>query len=379
MRAPGTTVLEAVLRRDRAAVIGALIAVVAIAWSWILIGAGTGMTVGMTLESGMPGMAMMMEPATWTFGYATLMFVMWWVMMAAMMLPGAAPILLLFARVNRKEKAGGRPFVPTGIFAVGYLVAWGGFSLLATGLQWEFDQLGWLSPMMAATSYWLGSAILLAAGVWQLTPVKAVCLRHCRSPMSFLVQNWRPGRTGALRMGLQHGGYCLGCCWFLMGLLFFGGVMNLFWIIGLAGYILLEKSIPIGSWIGRIAGVGIAAWGVLMLVTMTLTIAAPNDYRFETVEVRATEPGKTTVLVRLIHLPNKKPIAGAVVLDAKTDMGPSGMAAMSGKVTQSTPDPSGLYGFLAETSMAGKWELILTAKVQGEAGQITGKLSYDAK
>ena len=115
-------------------------------------------------------MAGMMVPAAWTLGYAGLMFVMWWTMMAAMMLPSAAPILLLFARVNRNQKAGGRPFVPAGIFAAGYLVAWGGFSALATVLQWELEQLGLLSPMMATTSYWLGSAILLAAGVWQLTP-----------------------------------------------------------------------------------------------------------------------------------------------------------------------------------------------------------------
>jgi predicted metal-binding membrane protein len=155
--------------------------------------------------------------------------------------------------------------VPTGIFAAGYLTAWGGFSALATGLQWELEQLDLLSPMMVTTSYWVGGAILIAAGVWQLTPVKGVCLRHCRSPLSFLVQSWRPGRLGALRMGLEHGTYCLGCCWFLMGLLFFGGIMNLYWIAGLAGFILLEKTIPMGHWFGRIAGVAAAAWGVLML------------------------------------------------------------------------------------------------------------------
>jgi hypothetical protein len=147
------------------------------------------------------------------------------------------------------------------------------------------EQLGLLSPMMATTSYWLGSAILLAAGVWQLTPIKSICLRHCRSPMGFLVQRWRPGRLGAFRMGLEHGSYCLGCCWFLMGLLFFGGIMNLFWIIGLAIFILLEKTIPMGSWIGRIVGFGVAGWGAVMFATTTLTIAAPDEYRFEAAEV----------------------------------------------------------------------------------------------
>ncbi|MGH7094995.1 MAG: DUF2182 domain-containing protein, partial [Stellaceae bacterium] len=219
---------------------------------------------------GKPGMAGMMVPAVWTLGYAGLMFVMWWVMMAAMMLPSAAPILLLFARVNRNQKEGGRPFIPTGIFAAGYLTAWGGFSVLATGLQWASERLGLLSPMMTATSYWLGGAILLAAGVWQLTPMKHMCLRHCRSPLGFLMGNWRPGRLGAFRMGLVHGSYCLGCCWFLMGLLFFGGVMNLYWIAGLAAFVLFEKTIPMGSWIARIAGIGFVIWGVSLVTVTTL-------------------------------------------------------------------------------------------------------------
>ena len=380
MAAPDTTVLEAVLRRDRAVVVAALVAVITIAWIWILLGAGTGMTaMRMVLRSGVPGMAGMMVPAEWTLGYAGLMFVMWCAMMAAMMLPSAAPILLLFARANRNERAGGRPFIPTGIFAAGYLAAWGGFSALATGLQWELQRLGLLSPMMATTSYWLGSAILLAAGVWQLTPIKTICLRHCRSPMGFLVQSWHPGRPGAFRMGLEHGTYCLGCCWFLMGLLFFGGIMNLFWIIGLAGFVLLEKTTPMGSWIGRIVGIGVAVWGGLMLANTTLTTAAPNDYRFEAAEVEASGPGKTRVVVRLVHVPDKKPIDGAVILESKTNMGPSGMGEMSGKVTATPSDQTGLYRFLIETGMAGKWELILTAKVRGEGGPVTGKITYDAK
>jgi len=198
------TVLEAVLRRDRRVAAAALIAVIAMAWLWILLGAGTGMSaMDMILGPSPDGMASMMAPAVWTVGYAGVMFTMWWVMMAAMMLPSAAPILLLFARINRKQKSAGRPFIPTGIFAAGYLVAWGAFSALATGLQWALERLGLLSPMMVTTSYWLGGAILLTAGVWQLTPIKGICLRHCRSPMGFLVQSWRPGRSGALRMGLE--------------------------------------------------------------------------------------------------------------------------------------------------------------------------------
>ena len=275
MTAADATVLESVLRRDRMVVIAALVGVIAIAWIWLLLGAGLGMSaVSMTRGTGMPavtempGMAdKMMAPAVWTPGYALLMFAMWWVMMAAMMLPSAAPMLLLFARVNRTERARERPYVPTGIFGAGYLAAWGGFSALAAGLQWGLERLGLLSPMMTTTSYRLGGAILIAAGLWQLTPVKGACLRHCRSPMSFIAHGWRPGWLGAFRMGLEHGAYCLGCCWFLMGLLFFGGVMNLFWIGGLAAFVLLEKTIPMGHWLARIAGVGVTAWGVLMLAT----------------------------------------------------------------------------------------------------------------
>src|SRR5208282_3505411 len=180
MTASDVTVLESVSRRDRLLVTAALVGVIAIAWIWVLLGAGLGMSAGgMTRGSGMPGMTdMMMAPAVWTPGYALLMFAMWWVMMAAKMLP--------FARVNRTERARERPFVPTGIFGAGYLAAWGGFSALATGLQWELERLGLLSPMMTTTSYRLGGAILIAAGLWQLTPVKGACLRHCRSPLSFI-------------------------------------------------------------------------------------------------------------------------------------------------------------------------------------------------
>ena len=207
-----------------------------------------------------------MTPAVWTPAYAALIFSMWWIMMIAMMLPSAAPMLLLFARVNRKEKAGGQPYVPTVIFAGGYVSAWGAFSAITAGLQWGLERFGLLS-MMASTSVWLGGAILIAAGVWQLTPIKNVCLRHCRSPLSFLSGSWRPGRLGAFRMGLEHGAYCLGCCWFLMGLLFFGGIMNLYWIAGLALFVLIEKTIPMGHWIARAAGAGLIGWGIVLLAT----------------------------------------------------------------------------------------------------------------
>jgi predicted metal-binding membrane protein len=208
--------------------------------------------------------------AIWTLPYAAVMFAMWWVMMVAMMLPGAAPILLLFARINRSEKSRARPYVPTALFAAGYLAVWGAFSLIATTLQWGLDRLGVLSPILATTEARLGGAILIAAGAWQLTPVKRICLHHCRTPLSFLLNHWRPGRWGAVRMGLGHGAYCFGCCWFLMTLLFVGGIMDLYWVAALSLFILLEKTTSVGSCLGKIAGVLLAAAGVAIMVASTI-------------------------------------------------------------------------------------------------------------
>ena len=198
-------------------------------------------------------------------GYAVLMFFMWWAMMVAMMLPSAAPMILLFATVNRKQRARADPFVPTSVFAGAYLVTWGGFSLVAVGLQWTLQRFTWLSPMMVSTSSVLGGLLLLAAGLYQLTPIKQACLRHCRHPIIFLTSHWRRGTAGAVRMGVEHGAYCVGCCWFLMGLLFVGGVMNLYWIAGLALFVLLEKNVPAGHWLGYATGVALAGWGLVVL------------------------------------------------------------------------------------------------------------------
>ena len=183
------------------------------------------------------------------------------------MLPSAAPMISLFDTVNRNQQEFGNPHVATTVFALAYLTAWAGFSVVAVILQWWFEELGLLSPMLIGTSKTFGGVLLLLAGLYQLTPIKQACLRHCRSPLSFISSHWRPGTSGALQMGLKHGAYCVGCCWFLMGLLFFGGVMNLFWIAGLAIYVLLEKTIPAGHWLGYAVGVGLIAWGIAMLVT----------------------------------------------------------------------------------------------------------------
>ncbi len=267
--------IEAVVRRDRLIVVGGLAAVVVIAWIAILTGAGTGMSAldmttapGATALSGAAdaGRAMAaLRPMAWTAGTAGVMFAMWWIMMIAMMLPSAAPMILLFATVNRRGAERGNPFVPTGVFAAGYLAMWGAFSVAAAGLQWGLERTGLLSSMMASTSLALGGTLLIAAGAWQLTPLKQACLRHCRSPLHFITHHWRKGSLGALRMGVEHGAYCLGCCWFLMGLLFYGGVMNLYWIAGIAAFVALEKTIPAGHWLGRATGAALVAWGGTMI------------------------------------------------------------------------------------------------------------------
>ena len=254
------SLLEAVLRRDRAVTMVALVIVIALSWLWIALGAGMGMS---AIEMTRMPRDMVMAPAAWSAAYAGLMFLMWCVMMVAMMLPSAAPVLLLFARIGR-DGAAERRWTPTACFAAGYLAAWAGFSVIATTLQWGLERSGLLSSMMATTATWLGAAILIGAGLWQFAPLKHICLRHCRSPIGFLTTHWQ---AGAFRMGLAHGAHCLGCCWFLMALLFFGGVMNLWWIGGLSAYILLEKSMPLGHWLGCVAGVGLVLWGALLLVS----------------------------------------------------------------------------------------------------------------
>ncbi len=174
-------------------------------------------------------------------------------------------MILLFAAVNRKQHETGHPRVATSIFASGYLATWAGFSLVAVSLQWVFERTGILSPMLVGTNVIFGGVLLLAAGIYQLTPIKHACLRHCRSPLSFLSTHWRRGAGGALRMGLAHGAFCVGCCWFLMGLLFFGGVMNLYWIAGIALFVLFEKTVRAGHWLACASGVALLAWGAWMV------------------------------------------------------------------------------------------------------------------
>lgn len=251
--------LDSLLKRDRLTVAACLAVTVAIAWSYLLSGAG------MEMRADSVG-AGLLRPALWNPGYALLMVAMWWVMMIAMMLPGAAPMILLFATFNRRQREQGQVYVPTAVFATAYLLVWGAFSIIAAGLQWWIETVGWLPSSMTGTSNkWLAGGLLIGAGLYQLTPLKDACLRHCRSPLQFIIGRWRPGRGGAVMMGLEHGLYCLGCCWLLMGLLFVGGVMNLYWVIALGVYVLLEKSIPAGQWLSLALGIVLAFSGALLL------------------------------------------------------------------------------------------------------------------
>jgi predicted metal-binding membrane protein len=266
-----TTTLESLLKRDRLLVAAVLFVLTAVCWAYTVHMARemermcTEMGMHMDMDTHMDmGMEMMMMPQMqqWGLTELSMLFVMWVVMMVAMMTPTAAPMILLFASVQRKRREQERPFVRTGVFVTGYLLAWTAFSAVATAAQWGLHEAAVLSPMMVSTSSVFGGAVLVAAGVFQWMPWKNTCLRHCRSPLSFITAEWREGAAGALSMGLKHGAFCTGCCWALMALLFVGGVMNLLWIAGLTIFVLLEKVVPAGEALGRAAGVLLAAAGL---------------------------------------------------------------------------------------------------------------------
>lgn len=251
----GTWAIEQTLRHDRLIVAIGLATVVAFSWGYLLAGAG--------IDMGMADMPM--DPEPWSPAQALLMFAMWWVMMIAMMVPSAAPTILLFATIKRRQSAADNPVIASWLFLAGYLVIWAGFSVVAVSLQWALDQAGLLSGMMASTSNVLAGIILLAAGLYQWTPIKRACLRYCQSPLLFLSSHWQPDALGPLRMGFRHGGYCVGCCWFLMALLFVVGVMNLAWIAAVAIYVAFEKLMPRYQWLSSAAGIVLIVAGGVVL------------------------------------------------------------------------------------------------------------------
>ncbi|MBS7725013.1 DUF2182 domain-containing protein [Pseudomonas lalucatii] len=213
-------------------------------------------------------LAMAAMPMPWAARDALLMLAMWAVMMVGMMLPGALPMFLLYQQMLRRYLDPPERRLALLLFCLAYLLLWAAFGLLATALQWGLEQLALLDPQLRSNNRWLAAALLLTAGAYQWSPTKAACLAHCRGPVAFLLSHWRPGIGGGWRMGLAHAAYCLGCCWALMGLLFVAGVMNLLWVAAIGAYVLLEKTLPLGLWLGRCTG--------LLLIAGAPRCCSPN-------------------------------------------------------------------------------------------------------
>jgi predicted metal-binding membrane protein len=245
-------------RRGNIAVLGLA---VALAWAYL-----AWMAWGMQHME--VAIALMPSMVDWSALDLLLVWAMWALMMAGMMLPTAAPMLLAFGAMARRVDPP-RPPAHALAFGTGYLAVWALFSVAATLLQWGLLEWRLVSPMMASTSPRLGGGLLILAGAYQFTRWKVACLELCRSPLAFLVKEWRTGLRGALIMGARHGVYCLGCCWALMALLFVLGVMNLLWIVALTLLVLAEKTLPTARWLVRASGAGLVGWGLWLLVHAT--------------------------------------------------------------------------------------------------------------
>jgi predicted metal-binding membrane protein len=252
------TIVEQALRYDRASGVVLLVLLPLVCWIWIVV-------MARDMYGPMTGASAWMMTENWDLLHLLLLWAMWTVMMAGMMLPSASPLLLLYGAMARRyvEETAGRQIYA---LAAGYLVVWTVFSLVATALQRGLAALLLVSPMMEVTSSRVSAALLLLAGTYQLTPIKHACLRTCQSPLGFLMTRWRSGLSGAFRLGLEHGAYCVGCCWALMLLLFVGGVMNLTVIAALTAFVAVEKLVPLGLHGARISGVLLMVVGFWMVV-----------------------------------------------------------------------------------------------------------------
>lgn len=238
-------------RRDFLAIVASLTAVVVLSWVYLL-----------AMARDMCGM----QIPVWNAAYFWMMFSMWAIMMAGMMVPSAAPMILIYAAVAKKAEKQGVPIASTGAFTAGYLFMWVVFSFFVTLAQWQLDKAALLSPMMVANSPKFGAGLLMAAGIYQWLPLKDNCLKHCRSPFHFISSHWQPGNVGAFKMGISHGTFCIGCCWALMLLLFVGGVMNILWIAAITVLVLLEKVYPWGDRGGKLMGVLMVMAGAVILL-----------------------------------------------------------------------------------------------------------------
>lgn len=255
-----TKAAVSVLKQDRVIVVACLAVLTVLAWAYVL-----------QLSSSMTGMDIdpmeMSMPVTqvWGSGEILLTFMMWAVMMVAMMTPSATPMILTFARVSRQRQLDQTPIPAVLVFLLGYLLIWSSFSAGATLVQWGFHSAALLPSDLIKVTPIIGGILLILAGAYQFTPLKRVCLSRCRTPLGFLMTEWREGAKGAVIMGVRHGLYCVGCCWLLMALLFVAGVMNLLWVALIAAYILVEKVVPAGQWISRAMGLLMVCWGIWLL------------------------------------------------------------------------------------------------------------------
>lgn len=257
---------EAELRRpsfrDHPEVIIGLLAVSVVAWAYMLY--------HYFMMHTLPMSEMWMPPtggAAWSGMDFWMTFVMWSVMMIAMMAPSALPMVMIFSSINRRARAKQRSYVPTFVFVAGYLIAWVGYSAAATIMQWFLHTWSLLTPMMDSASTVFAGGILIMAGIYQWTPWKDACLHKCRTPVGFVLTEWREGIGGALRMGIKHGAYCVGCCWALMLVLFAVGVMNMLWMALITLFVLAEKVLP-GSpgRVRAVSGLALTAWGTGLLI-----------------------------------------------------------------------------------------------------------------
>ncbi|MBT8152599.1 DUF2182 domain-containing protein [Epibacterium ulvae] len=265
-----SSLTERILRQDRRLLIALLTLLFGISALYTVLGVGMNMTaLEMTAMSGMRDMPGGTDPGAWSAHYLILVFLMWWAMMVAMMLPSVAPTALLYGQLMRRSQVGrDRAKLQVMAFVGGYLLSWGAFSLAATVAHWGGETLGVVSAtMMTFIHTGPGGLLLICAGLFQFSGLKERCLQYCQSPVAILTRFFRPGPYGALQLGLRHGVYCLGCCWALMVLLFVGGVMNLYWITALAAYVALEKLTPFGRQVSKLAGVALIFWGGFVLLS----------------------------------------------------------------------------------------------------------------
>lgn len=235
---------------------GGLVGIALVGWAYMIYMAWA--------MANMDKVSMWMPPmgaVVWSAGDFIMLFAMWATMMVAMMTPSTLPMVSMFATLSRNRRLRDQPYTSTFVFVAGYLIAWAGFSVLATVAQWQLHIAGLLNPMMESRSYLMGGGVLIAAGLYQWTPLKDACLHSCRSPLGFLLTEWREGTSGALVMGIRHGIYCVGCCWALMLVLFAVGVMNILWVMLIAAFVVIEKVLPAPAALRVVSGLALVVWG----------------------------------------------------------------------------------------------------------------------